>query len=286
MPEANEPGEGSSIAGYELVDNYRARTAARVIGVILAKNEQAHIGACVDSLGPWVDGVVVWDSGSTDATCAIAREHGAAVVRRPFDNYAAQRQAALDSLDAEWILFLDADERMTPELGDELQGMLAADNPSDAPSPARLAGCWLPRRNFIAGKEVRGGGFFPDYQLRFLRRERAHYDLAREVHEIVAVDGVEAHARQPLLHYNYATWHQFHRKQRFYARYEARILAARGIRPRPHNFILQPLREFWRRFVTLRGYMDGLHGLRLALLLAWYYGALPYCYLLTDATLR
>jgi glycosyltransferase involved in cell wall biosynthesis len=279
-------GAGANGAGHTAIHDVSTTSArARLIGVILTKDEEAHIGACIDSLAPWVDAVVVWDSGSSDATSAIARRRGAQVVHRPFDNYAAQRQAVLDSLNAEWILFLDADERMTSALGEELKAMLAGVTASGPAPPPHMAGCWLPRRNFIAGKEVRGGGFFPDYQLRLLRRDRAHYDLAREVHETVTVEGDEAYAEQPLLHYNYATWPQFHRKQHFYARYEARILAARRVRPRPHNFILQPLREFRRRYISLRGYRDGLHGLRLALLLAWYYGALPYFYLLDDPDL-
>ena len=254
----------------------------RLIGVVLTKNEATHIAACIESIKPWVDSVVVWDSGSSDETCRIARIHGALPVMHPFDNYAAQRQAALDTLDAEWVLFLDADERMTPALGEELRVLIESDKATSATSSKRLAGCWLPRRNFIAGKETRGGGYLPDYQLRLLRRNAARYVLEREVHEIVEVDGDEVYACEPLLHFNYESWQQFHRKQRFYARYEARILATRGIRPRPHNFILQPLREFRRRFFTLRGYVDALHGLRLALYLAWYYGALPYYYLLID----
>jgi len=196
-------------------------------------------------------------------------------VQRPFDTYASQRQAVLDSLNAEWILFVDADERIPAALGEELRRLLNTAAPD-------LAGCWLPRRNFIAGHETRGGGFYPDYQLRLLRRSRACYVLEREVHEIADLDGQAAYAEMPLLHYNYENWQQFHRKQPAYARYEARILAARGIRPRPHNFVLQPLREFRRRYITLGGYRDGVHGLRLALWLAWYYGALPYIYLLQS----
>jgi len=258
----------------------------RLIGVVLTKNEATHIAACIESIKPWVDSVVVWDSGSSDETCRIARIHGALPVMHPFDNYAAQRQAALDSLDAEWILFLDADERMTPALGEELYALIENDATTGDASRRRLAGCWLPRRNFIAGKEMRGGGYFPDYQLRLLRRDAARYVLTREVHEIVDVDGEEAYAREPLLHFNYESWRQFHKKQRFYANYEARILAGRGIRLRPHNFVLQPLREFRRRFFALRGYADGFQGLRLALYLAWYYGAVPYYYLLVDSDLR
>ncbi|MBX3050696.1 MAG: glycosyltransferase family 2 protein [Caldilineaceae bacterium] len=239
--------------------------------MILARNEATHIAACIETLVAWTDAVVVWDSGSTDATCDLAHLAGALVVQRPFDDYAHQRQAALNSIDSEWILFVDADERATPVLADEV---LQAIQQSD------IAGFWIPRRNFIVGRETRGGGFSPDYQLRLLRREKARYDLAREVHEIVQLDGPEAYLTQPLLHLNYENWPLFHRKQRFYARYEARILAQRGIHPRPHNFILQPLREFYRRFVVLKGWRDGGHGLRLAFLLAWYYGFVPYWHLL------
>lgn len=241
--------------------------------VILTKNEARHISACIASLRAWADAVIVWDSGSGDDTQRLAQAAGALVVQRPFDDYARQRQAALDSIASEWILFIDADERVPPGLADEIRSAIGS---------TPYAGFWIPRRNFIVGHEMRGGGFTPDYQLRLLRRGAAGYDLSREVHEIVALEGEAGHLRAPLLHYNYENWGQFHRKQRFYAGYEAEILAARGVRPRPHNFVLQPLREFRRRFVTLQGWRDGFHGLRVALLLAWYYGFLPYWLLLGD----
>lgn len=243
----------------------------KLVAVILTRNEAKHIEACVVSLRSWCPSVVVWDSMSTDATCDLARQAGALVVQRPFDDYARQRQAALNAIDSEWILFVDADERATPGLAEEVRRVI------DGPEQT---GFWIPRRNFIVGHEMRGGGFTPDYQLRLLRRRAARYDLSRQVHEIVQLDGEAGYLTQPLLHYNYESWGQFHRKQTTYSRYEADILLQRGIAPRPHNFILQPLREFRRRFFTLGGWRDGLHGLRLALLLAWYYGFMPYWYLL------
>jgi (heptosyl)LPS beta-1,4-glucosyltransferase len=239
----------------------------QLVVVILTKDEASHIQACVASVRAWTDAVVVWDSGSTDGTQELAREAGAQVHYRPFDDYARQRQAALNAVEAEWILFVDADERATPALAAEIQQAIRS---------TQYAGYWIPRRNIIVGHEMRGGGFTPDCQLRLLRREQARYDLSREVHEIVELDGEAGYLQEPLIHYNYADWAQFHRKQRFYARYEARILAQRGIRARPHNFILQPLREFRRRFITLAGWQDGLHGLWICLLLAWYYGFMPY----------
>ena len=240
---------------------------AGLVAVVLTRNEAHNVAECVASLRGWVDAVVVWDSGSDDDTVVRAHEAGALVVQRPFDNYAAQRQAALDTLDAEWVFFVDADERATPALGNEIAACTLG---------GQAAGYWVPRRNFIVGHETRGGGFYPDYQLRLLRRGKATYVAEREVHEIVQVDGAEGYLREPLIHHNYLTWAQFHRKQGVYSAYEARILAARGIRPRPHNFVLQPLREFRRRYFTLGGWRDGWHGLRLALLLAWYYGFMPY----------
>jgi glycosyltransferase involved in cell wall biosynthesis len=244
-----------------------------ITAIILTKDEITHITDCITSVQPWVDTVVVFDSHSNDEVCALAAAAGATVYRRVFDNFAAQRQAALEAVEAEWILFVDADERVTPALGAEVCRVIGADAAN---------GYWIPRRNYIVGHEMRYGGYFPDYQLRLLRRAAAHYDTAREVHELVEVRGAEGKLQEPLIHYNYASWAQFHAKQRIYAAYEARILAGRGIRPRPHNFLLQPLREFWRRYLTLAGWKDGLPGLRLALLLAWYYGVMPYWLLVTQ----
>ena len=241
--------------------------------VILTKDESENIADCVAALKSWTDEVVVWDSCSEDSTRRIAKEAGALVVARPFDDYGRQRQAALDSINSEWILFIDADERATPALAREVV---------EACRDTRRAGFWIPRRNFIVGHEMKGGGFFPDYQLRLLRRDQARYDLRREVHEVVILKGEDGVLAEPLLHFNYADWGQFHRKQKIYAGYEARILEEQGVRPRPHNLILQPLRELRRRFLTLKGWRDGLHGLRIALLLAWYYGFIPYWLLMTD----
>jgi len=239
--------------------------------VIITRNEAHNIADCIAALRDWTDAVVVWDSCSQDETRQIAQEAGARVIARPFDDYARQRQAALDSIDSDWVLFIDADERATPTLAQEV---------IEASREGSCAGYSIPRRNFIVGREMRGGGFTPDYQLRLLRRRCARYDLSREVHEVVILDGEEGRLSEPLIHYNYADWPQFHSKQRVYARYEARILAERGTRARPHNLILQPVRELRRRFFKLQGWRDGIHGLRMALLLAWYYGFVPYWLLL------
>jgi (heptosyl)LPS beta-1,4-glucosyltransferase len=234
--------------------------------VVLTKNAAGHISDCIATLS-FADMVVVSDSYSDDGTAELARKGGARVLQRPFDNFAGQRNAAMHAVEAEWIFFVDADERIPPELATEVRQVILK-------QPE--VGWWVPRHNYIAGRLVRHGGFYPDYQLRLLRRDRARYDPGRPVHEVVLLDGPAGHLRHELVHYNYDDWGQFHAKQRRYAAIEGQILLGRGVKPWPHKFVRFPLREFWRRYVTLQGYKDGWVGLKLAVLLGFYYGFMPH----------
>jgi len=226
--------------------------------VILTLNEAQHIQACIESLR-WADRVLVFDSFSEDDTVSLAEAAGAEVQQNPFENYAQQRNAALNSIQTDWVFFVDADERGTPELAEEIRRVIAA-------CPER--GWYVPRHNYIFGKLTRATGWYPDYQLRLFKFGCVHYE--RPVHEVAVVDGEIGYLERPLVHYNYRDKAQFHAKQRAYSTYEATILHEKGVRPRPHNFVLQPLRQFWWRFVTLHGYKDGGHGLRLSLYMAYY----------------
>lgn len=229
-----------------------------VTAVILTLNEAEHIQECVNSLR-WADRVVVFDSYSDDDTVQLAQEAGADVLQCKFENYAQQRNAALDAIDTDWVFFVDADERGTPILADEIREVMAT---------RAEVGWFVPRHNYIFGKLTLGAGWYPDYQLRLLRQGKVRYE--RPVHEVGAMDGETGHLRHTLVHYNYQTADQFHAKQRAYSSYDASILKQEGIRPRPHNFILQPLRQFWWRYITLKGYQDGFHGFRLSLYMMYY----------------
>jgi (heptosyl)LPS beta-1,4-glucosyltransferase len=243
--------------------------AVKLAAVVLTKDAANHIGECLKTLR-FADLIVVSDSYSEDGTAELARQAGATVLQRRFDNFAGQRNAAMDAVDAEWIFFVDADERIPPELAREVRRATLREPES---------GWWVPRRNYIAGKLVRHGGFYPDYQLRLLRRDRARYDAGRPVHEVVLLDGPSGRLQHEMIHYNYDNWAQFHAKQRRYARFEGRILQERGVKPWPHKFVRFPLQEFWRRYVTLEGYRDGWLGLKLAVLLGFYYGFMPHWHL-------
>lgn len=228
--------------------------------VVLTKNEERNIAACLGSV-QWADELIVLDSFSEDATVEIARIFGAKVYQRQFVNYPDQRNAALELAEGDWVLFIDADERATPELAAEVRRVIENEPP---------VGWWVPRKNYIFGRWTRHAGWSPDYQLRLFRRHRARYDEAREVHELVILDGEAGYLESALIHYNYDNVAQFFARQGLYTDYEARAMFKRGVRVKPQNFILQPLREFRRRYISLEGYRDGLHGLLLSSLMAYY----------------
>ncbi len=233
----------------------------RLTAIILTRNEEKHIGECITSV-QWADRVLVFDSGSTDQTCAIAEKHGADFQFHAFENYAQQRNAALAAAQTDWVLFVDADERVTPELKAEIAQILQ--NPTHS-------GYWIPRHNYIFGKLTRHTGWYPDYQMRLLKCGEAHYDPQRQVHEVVLLKSGEAgYLKNPLVHYNYEHVRQFHEKQRRYVQYDAQILYQNGVRPKIYTPYSQPIRHFKWRFIDLKGYKDGVHGLRLSLLMAWY----------------
>lgn len=231
--------------------------------VVLTKNEERHIGDCLDSLG-WADERVVFDDFSTDRTVEIARARGARILQHPFENFAAQRNAALRAVEAAWILFVDADERVTPALAAEVQRVIRYEG-----REAR-AGWWIPRHNMMIGHRMRGGGWYPDHQLRLLERDQARYDPARPVHEVVLLDGEAGYLENVFVHYNYDTVAQFRHKMSRYTRFEAQILHEQGVRVRPWTYASMPLREFYRRFVKLRGYQDHIYGVLFCGLMAWY----------------
>jgi (heptosyl)LPS beta-1,4-glucosyltransferase len=229
--------------------------------VILTLNEERHITDCINSV-QWADQVVVFDSFSTDATPTLAQQAGAALIQHPFENYSQQRDAALQAVKADWVFFIDADERSTPESAEEIRRLLQ--------HPDTKVGWWIPRHNYIFGHRMRGAGWWPDYQLRLLRREHATYDHKRAVHEVAVLEGEAGYLQAPLIHYNYETLQQFMEKQRRYTDYDVDILEEQGIPPRFYTPYRQGLHHFWWRFITLSGWRDGIYGITLSTLMAYY----------------
>lgn len=232
-----------------------------ISAVVLVRNEERHLPDCLATLH-WADEILVLDSGSTDRTIAVATEAGARVVSRPFTNFGDQREAALRLATYPWVLFVDADERVTPALTAEIQQTLAANRAE--------VGWWMPRRNYFWGQEVRHSGWYPDYQLRLVNTGAARFNTDQHVHEVASLDGTAGYLTQPLLHINYDSWREFWAKQRTYAAHETTKLRAQGIPWKPHSVILQPLRTFRRRYIEWEGWKDGRLGIQLATAMAWW----------------
>lgn len=228
--------------------------------IVLTYNEAEHIQECLKSLD-FTDRQIVFDSFSSDNTVDLARQSGAAVIRHEFSDYAAQRNAALEAVSeqTDWVLFVDADERVSPELAEEVRRIIMHPD---------YVGYQIPRHNYIFGKLTMGSGWYPDYQTRLLKIGKAHYE--NPVHEVVVLDGELGTLKEHFVHHNYRDVAQFVEKQRDYTRYDAQIMYDEGIQPKLQNYILQPLRHFRWRFFELGGYHDGWHGLRLSTLMAWY----------------
>ena len=258
---------------------------------IIAKDEARYIGAAIDSVAGLAGEVLVLlDDRTRDETAAIAQQRGARVLAEPWRGFAAQHNRALGLCAGEWVLFLDADERVTPELRLEIQSLLAApdketrrrgdkeigddtrvcSSPGLPASLSAVAGYWIPRRNIFFGRALRGGGWYPDRQLRLLRRGGARYDEERLVHEYARLDGEAACLSGHLLHLNIERLDELWRKQTAYALQEAQTMALAGRRARWRNFVGAPARELYRRYVKLGGYRDGAIGLLMCATLAYF----------------
>ena len=235
---------------------------------VIARDEERMLPGCLESVAFADERLVLVDASTLDRTREVARLHGARVEERVFDNFAAQRDAALALAQGDWVLFVDADERVTVPLRDEVLATLA--------EPHVSGGFWIPRDNYLMGQRIRWAGWYPDYQLRLLQRGAAHFDPLRPVHEVALIDGPVGHLREALVHLNYRTLAEFIHKQERYCRLDAeRWLATYGT-PRQRAIVGQPAREFWRRYVTLQGYREGPLGVLLCLLLAYYAGKSVY----------
>lgn len=258
--------------------SHAATAAPTITAAVLAHDEADLLDDCLASLG-WADELlVVVDEAMSDALSEIARRRTKRVVVRPWPGFAAQRNRALDLAHGDWVLFVDADERVSAALAAEVRatlggqgtgsvtvGGLATDSGAGG---SQVAGAWVPRRNMIAGQWVRWAGWWPDRQLRLLRRGHARYDESALVHEVATLDGPAIILREPLLHLNYRSLADFRAKQPRYASLEARALLESDTLIRARSLVGQPLREFGRRYVELGGYRQGWLGLRLSLEMA------------------
>jgi glycosyltransferase involved in cell wall biosynthesis len=225
----------------------------RLSAIIITQNEAGNIGACLDSVG-FCDERIVVDGGSVDDTIMIAKEKGAQVVIHQWRGFGRQKNHALSLANGEWVLSIDADERVTPALAQAIQGAIAQSS----------VDCYeMPRRSSFLGREMRHSGWNPDYVLRLFRRGRARFsgDL---VHERVICDGPIARLSEPLLHYPVGRIEDALSRMDRYSTAGAEMLMASGRRVSFASAIMHALWSFFRTYALRRGFLDGHEGFLLA----------------------
>ncbi|MEM8533053.1 MAG: glycosyltransferase family 2 protein [Chloroflexota bacterium] len=262
------------------------RHRATLSVAIISRDEERHIGEALASIVDLADEIVTLVNEPThDHTASICKSYGARLAIEPWRGFPGQRNRALELCHSDWVLFLDADERVPPTLANEIRTLLATDSGRPTSSSKSVVGYWIPRYNQFFGKILRGGGWYPDHQLRLLRRGYAHFDEARRVHEFAELDGTSEYLHEHMLHINIEQVDELLFKQRSYAIHEAHTLYHKGQRARLRNLVGGPAREFRRRYLGLGGYKDGSLGLFLCATMA-YFEFVKYIHLMGLALLR
>ncbi|MDH4909561.1 glycosyltransferase family 2 protein [Xanthomonas axonopodis pv. ricini] len=225
----------------------------RISACIIAFNEADRLRDCLASLA-FCDEIVVVDSGSTDATTTIASEYGARVLQRTFDGYRSQKAFCVAQASHDWVLCLDADERVS----DALRASIIAARDAGF---ATAAGYRFARLSDYFGRFLRHGNAYPDRVLRLFDRRRGGWRGKREIHEAASVDGPVQTLAGDLIHYPYRSLMQQLAKTQRYAQMMAEHEHARGKRATWSKLVLAPAWRFWRGYLLRGGFRDGWHGL-------------------------
>lgn len=225
----------------------------RLSACIIAFDEADRIGDCLASLA-FCDEIVVVDSYSSDATVAIAQAAGARVLQRAFDGFRSQKNYAVEQARHDWVLCLDADERVGEALREAIEAARAR-------GFADAAGYRFARLSDYFGRFLRHGNAYPDRVLRLFDRRRGGWRGQREIHEAASVDGAVATLPGDLIHYPYRSLQQQLAKTERYARMMAEHEHARGKRATLAKLVLAPAWRFWRGYLLRAGFLDGWHGL-------------------------
>ena len=223
---------------------------------IICCNEETDIDRCLSSLD-WCDEIVVVDSGSTDRTVEIAREHTDKVFSQSWLGYGPQKEFAWSKASSEWIFWVDSDEVVTPELRDEIKARFERE---DLPS-----GFVVPRVTWYINRWIRHGDWYPDHNLRLFRRSKATM-VSPEIHEHVEVDGPVEKLRHPLEHYTYKDMHAHIEVANRYTSLSARQLMENGRRFHWIDLLVRPNWRFFRSYVIKGGFLDGFAGLSASLI--------------------
>jgi glycosyltransferase involved in cell wall biosynthesis len=237
-----------------------------VTAIVITRNEAANIEAALESLA-FADEIVVVDSESTDDTVARARRFTDKVIVRPWPGYVAQKNFAAGRAAHDWVFSLDADERVSPPLADEIRRWAR-----DGKTPGTaVAGFRVPRVTFHLGRWLRSTDWYPDYQLRLYDRRRARW-AGRHVHESVRADGPVGQLRGELLHYAYRDLAHHVATIDRYTTLAARQMHEDGRRAGWWDLAVHPAAAFLRNYFLRGGFRDGVPGFVVSAMNAHYVG--------------
>jgi len=223
----------------------------KISAVVITHNEEHNIVDCLQTLD-FVDEIVIVDSGSSDKTVFLAKKYTKKVFTRAWTGYAAQKNYGISRTKNEWVLSIDADERVSEELKRELIEL-----------DLKEEGYLLPVKNFFLGRWMKYGGQYPDYHLRLFRKSKGKFSYdAKDVHEAVRIAGAKTVTlTQPLLHYSYNAVSGYFHKYNSYTYLEASGRFYRKIRPSWYGIFFRPISRFIKWYLFKLGFLDGVRGL-------------------------
>lgn len=223
---------------------------------IVTHNEEANIARTLESVKGIADEIIIVDSHSTDSTVRIAKSFGAKVFVEDWKGFAIQKNSALAKASGEWILSLDADEEVSPELATSIKGALSLPK-----SGAQPDGYFMARRNLYLKKWIKHGGYYPDRKLRLVRRSLAKFE-PRAVHEDMKLAGPVGLLRGDLIHYAYPTLEGFIEHANRYSSLGAKMVAdERRVGFSVTNIVFRPMVRFFYNYALRGGFLDGREGL-------------------------
>lgn len=221
-----------------------------ITATIIACNEENKIEECIKSVS-WCDEIILVDSGSNDNTIKIAQNMGVRVIFNKWEGFAKQKDFALQQANTEWVLSIDADERITEELKNEILARPEND----------ISGYYLKRENYFIGKKITTCGWNLDYQLRLFKKNNTTVS-DRLVHEGFIVDGKTEKLNNSMIHLTYDSISQALSKINHYTSLQAKEMKDKNFNI--FSIFLRTISQFLRFFISLKGYKDGVHGLILA----------------------
>jgi len=245
------------------------KSSPKITGLIITLNEEQNIAQVVENIA-FVDEIIVLDSFSSDKTVEIANTFSnVQVYQNKFENFTDQRNLALDYASHNWILFLDADERLTPKLKNEIAETVKRDDAAEA--------YYFKRKFMFKGKPLHFSGWQTDKNIRLFKKDAARYSKERLVHEILRVKGRTRVMKHKLIHYSYLDFESYKQKMEKYARLKAKELFMKEIKPNFFHFYIKPTYKFLYKYIVRLGFLDGKRGITICYLNAYsVYKRYPY----------